>query len=355
MAHKEMTMMFVGDNYFVDYENPETVFDYALATFQKADLLFGNMEMPITDYGERVVNKSAGDALKGEKIFMRMRLNAIDAFKKAHFDVIALATNHTMDFGPEGLFQTIDLLHGAGIETVGAGHNIDEAHTPVILTKNGYRVAILAYTSVCAASFPATKDKAGVARIRVHTAYEPPPRFAELPGAPPIVITRLEPEDIKMLRGDISKARDKADIVVVSWHWGVSHESNVLEYQKEGGHACIDAGADLVVGHHSNTLQGIEVYKGKAIAFGLGAFAAYVPNPNLLTQVDRKSLILRCDIDGKAIKRISFIPSLMNDRWQPEVVSGEKAKPIIDKMTKLSSAMGTTIKPVGDEVEVIFK
>jgi poly-gamma-glutamate capsule biosynthesis protein CapA/YwtB (metallophosphatase superfamily) len=346
-ANGNLVMMLVGDNFFVDYEDIDTIYDYVLPAFQKADLLFGNLEMPITDRGERVIDKPPED------VVLRMHPKTVNAFMKAGFDVVSLANNHIMNFGPEGLFQTIDLLNKGKIAHAGAGRNINEAREPAIVQKNGCRVAFLCYTSVCVASFPATENRPGVVRIRVHTAYEPPQRVLELPGAPPIVITRLEPEDVQLVREDIGKARTQADIVVVSWHWGVSFEQKILDYQKEGGHVCIDAGADLVIGHHAHGLQGIEVYKGKVIAFGLGNFTAYFPVPRYLSRLDKKSIILKCDIVDKKIRRASFLPSLMNERWQTEVVSGAKAEPIISMMQKLCSELGTNLKPNEGEVEII--
>jgi len=348
-VHNELTMMLVGDNFFVDYKDMDTIYENVMPTLRKADLIFANLEMPISNRGQPVVDKPLIEAV------YRMPVSAIGTLKKTGVNAVSLATNHMMDFGSDALMQTIELLDKARIKHAGAGKNIDEARKPAMVKKDGCQVAFLSLSTLYLPSFSATKNRPGMTTFKVHTAYQPPPRVFEQPGSPPIVLTFPEPGDVELLKEDIRKARGQADIVVIAWHWGTSESlRKIVDYQKELGHISIDAGADLVIGHHPHILQGIEVYRGKIIAYSLGNFATYIPTKKFWPFFGKESIILKCRILNKKISQISFIPILINERWQPELVEGKKAKPVVDMMEQLCSELGTTLRAHGNEVEVVI-
>lgn len=348
-SSNELRMAFVGDNFFVDCADMDSVYDSVIPVFRKSDILFGNLEMPLTDRGTPARDKPIKDFI------LRMDPGAIKALSRAKFDVVAITNNHMMNYGPEGLFQTLSLLDGANIAHAGAGRNLQEARKPAIVEKKGCRVGFLAYTTVYVPSFAATPDEAGEATFKVHTAYQPPPRVLEHPGAPPIVLTIPEPSDVESLKEDIAKLRSRADVIVVSWHWGVSESlRKIVDYQKVLGHICIDAGADLVIGHHPHSLQGIEIYKGRMIAYSLANFVAYTPIKKYWSHFDKESIILKCGILDKKIQNASFFPVLLNEQFQPELATGNAAKGIVDKMCQLCSEFGTKLEVKDKEISIVL-
>ncbi len=190
---------------------------------------------------------------------------------QAGFKAVGMANNVT--YGEQAINATIKELDELAIAHTGAGRNIESAIKPAVITVNNKRIGFLAYTSVF---WPfgqaATSNQAGVATIRVLTAYQPNPRTIEMPGAPPKVITEVNNDDLQALINRVKKLREEVDILVSSFHWGVSGSSEVLDYQKELAHALIDEGADVILGHHPHVIQPIEVYKGRPIFYSLGNF-----------------------------------------------------------------------------------
>ena len=168
------------------------------------------------------------------------------------------------------------------------------------------------------------------------------------PGTAPAIISIAYPEDVEAMKEDIAKAKALADVVVASFHWGVHYvRGTIATYQREVAHAAIDAGVDLIVGHHPHELKGVEVYKGKAIFYSMGNFAfdlpfslrqarqALKPEKDLQTLTcdpeyaelyswpaeSRKSMIVKCIMANKRIERVSFHPVDINTKAQPVALS----------------------------------
>ena len=157
-----------------DWPNPECIveMEFALPIFQQADILFGNLASPLSDKGERQVCNS-GRKISPEKLSVLVN---------AGFDVMSFANDHHLDHGDAAFLDTIERLTGANIAVVGAGRNIDEARTPVILERKGIKVAFLAYSSVSPTGYEARRDTPGCPPLRASTFYEQVDRN---PGSPP--------------------------------------------------------------------------------------------------------------------------------------------------------------------------
>jgi poly-gamma-glutamate synthesis protein (capsule biosynthesis protein) len=158
-------------------------------------------------------------------------------------DVVSLANNHMWDYGLPALEDTLGYLATNDISAAGAGRTLEEARGPIVRTVGGTRIAYLAYTNILPESALATDVRAGV---NLYNA-------------------------IRMV-ADIARARTLADIVVVSFHTGTEYEVRHNADQERIYRSAIDAGADLVVGHHPHVVQDTERYKGKWIAYSLGNF-----------------------------------------------------------------------------------
>jgi len=185
--------------------------------------------------------------------------------------------------------------------------------------------------------------------MRAHTYYAPE-EFQ--PGTPPRIITVPYEEDVQALQEDIRKAKKQADVVVMSIHWGLHHIPKVIcTYQPPVAHAAIDAGADLILGHHAHSIKAVEVYKGKVCFYSIGNFmttgspkaAAGVFDWNLIWfQIDpdclapkgmyhfpshcRKTMLAKAVIGKKGVEKVSFLPTFINNRAQPYVVSPDDPK-----------------------------
>ncbi|MBI2907827.1 MAG: CapA family protein [Chloroflexi bacterium] len=340
MSPKTTTMALVGDTY-LKTDNPASFFRSTDAYLGAADIAFGNLEAPISDRGTLREGKASG---------FRSEPRMVEGLKAGGFSAVGMANNHSMDYGGQALLDTVDILDEAKIGHTGGGRNIAEAHLPAVVTANGASVAFLSYASVFWPTYAAEEDRPGIAVVRVATAYQPGGRVFEQPASPPIVITIPNAADLDAVRRDIERAREKADIVVISWHWGVSEGfRTMVPYQVEFGHFAVDAGADVVIGHHPHVLQAVEVYKGKVIAYSMGNFAF----PYASANYDVESIILRFQIQDKRIKRVSFVPVLQNSDLRPEVLDVKNRQKLVDKMQQLSAGFGTRFDASGDEVMVV--
>ncbi|QAY66421.1 CapA family protein [Paenibacillus protaetiae] len=200
------------------------------------DITAGNLEYPVTENGTPAENKTY--VFKGSP-------DALPALKDSGLDLVTLANNHTLDQGVEGLLDTMKHLDEAGIQHVGAGHDDMEAFQPVIIEKNGIKIAYIGLSKVVPdVSWKADKNKPGVA----------------------------ETYDTTRAVAAIKSAKEQADLVVVMVHWGVERSDKPEAYQRDFAKQYIDAGADLIIGSHPHVLQGFEMYKGKWIAYSLGNF-----------------------------------------------------------------------------------
>ncbi|MBI3964667.1 MAG: CapA family protein, partial [Chloroflexi bacterium] len=260
----KLTLALVGDIYLTR-SNPTSIFEPTLPALRAADVRFGNCETPISESGEPWPGKPIGNNC------IKMAPEMVAGLKAAGFDAVGLASNHSLDFGAGAMLRTLEILDEAGIARCGAGKNLAEAHRPAVVTKNGVTIAFLAYCSVYMPGWEATENGPGIASIRVETAYKPHPRIHEQPGAPAITLNYPDQKDRDRMVADIRTAKEQADLVVVSYHWGVSERyRHLVPYQVELGHAALDAGADLLIGHHPHMLQGVEMYKGKPLFYSLG-------------------------------------------------------------------------------------
>lgn len=258
------SVCFVGD-IFVQEQNPELALAGSFDVLHAADLRIGNLEIPICDTGTPMPKTNS---------HLRADPSMIAALTAARFNCLSVANNHMMNYGAEGLEQSLRLLDEVGIGHCGGGRDLTEAHKPFIGDCDGWRYAVLSYTSVYARNmFEATPDRGGLATVQVDTSYEPRLRHFEVPGMPPIIHCKVSEHDIAALKADIAAVRDEVDAVIVAWHWGVSIVSHdVVDYQRQMGRMAIDAGADAVIGHHPHSLQPLDFHNGKPIFYCIGNF-----------------------------------------------------------------------------------
>ena len=243
--------------------DPDPLFHHSMPLFERADVLIGHVEIPHTVRPTAVYGLSApADAVDPS------HLNALG---RAGFDIATLAGNHLFDSGPAGVEDTIAALRSQGIVTTGAGMNIEAARLPAIIERKGVSVGVLSYNCVGPKLSWATHNKAGAAYIEIITQYG---LDYESPGGPPnATYSFAEPVTLAAMVADIEALRKQVHVVVVALHKGIGHVPATLAmYEQQVTRAAVDAGADIVVGHHAHLLRGVETYKGKPIFHGLNNY-----------------------------------------------------------------------------------
>ena len=310
-AGKPLKVIAVGDMMLDGTARPvlqEYGYDYAFANvrryFTGAQIVFGNLEGPLTTRGTPEQDKTYVFRSPPDKVGQALRA--------AGFTVVSLANNHTLDYGADGLAQTIEALDAVGIAHIGAGENLQAARRPAIFNVAGTRVALLAYSLTLPEHFYAEANKSGTAFG--HEAH---------------------------VRTDVTAARAQADIVLVSFHWGQEGKTTLREYQTRLGHVAIDAGAAAVVGHHPHILQGIERYKDGVILYSLGnfTFGSYSKQAQV-------SAVAEFTFDGQRVATLRLYPINVNNfevEFQPKPLTGANAARVVEELRVLSAALQTEI------------
>jgi hypothetical protein len=301
----------------------------------------------------------------------------LSALPLAGFNVITLAGNHIWDAGTPGVEDTITVLRSYGIAVTGAGMDIEEARKPAIVERKGTRFGFLSYNCVGPKESWATPEKPGCAYVQIITHVEVPD------FGPHVTYTFAETKSLKAMEADIRKLRPLCDILVVALHKGLGHiPGRIAMYDQQVSYAAIDAGADLILGHHAHILKGIEVYKGKVIFHGLCNFVTvtlvlhpeYAPTFKLREHAKRrqkyfpldpdyptypfhpdarKTIIAKILIDQGRISRVSYLPCFVNKQGKPEILKndqrGQEVFQYMDKITREADLNGR-FEWDGDEV-----
>lgn len=320
-------------------ENPDTIFSHVSSFIQEADIAFCQLDSVLSN---------RGTPLPQARLVAKTDPKVAAAMKNAGFDVVSFASNHCMDMGREAFLDTLDALNEQELFVIGVGTDIEEARKPAIVKRNGTKIAFLGYNSILPQAYWAEADRPGCVPLRAHTLYEQIEH--DQPGTPCRTHTFAHREDLQQMINDIKKAKELADIVIVSMHWGIHFVPAVLaDYQREMAYAAIDAGADLILGHHAHILKGIEVYKGKAIFYSLGNFAIELP-PHFKKDVSKsksfkeiqklnedwdvdkalwpidsyKTIAVKCIISDKRVKKVAFQPAFIDPKTdQPAILHRE--------------------------------
>jgi poly-gamma-glutamate synthesis protein (capsule biosynthesis protein) len=209
---------------------------------QRADIVFGNLECCLSTGGKRVP----------KKFNFRGHPRHAKALRQAGFDIVSLANNHALDYGKAALAETVRHLEKSGIVAVGGGRTLEAAHRLRVISVRGLRVGFLAYLGMFPSILPLRAKEPGVA-------------MAEL----------------ARVRRDVRAARERVDVLIVSMHAGKEYTFKHSARQQSIARAAVDAGADMVIGHHPHVVQDTEIYKDRPIFYSLGNFI-FDPSPRFL-------------------------------------------------------------------------
>ena len=385
MNTEKITLLATGDN-IPSREDYDTLYQHVAPVLKEADITFGQVETVLID-------KSIEDLYPYVASQARMPCSSdpavAEGMKRNGYDIVSFSSNHALDYGRTHFLNTIDYLCSAGLEVIGVGRNEEDARHYSILERKGTKIAFLGYCSILPQDYWAQEARPGMNPARGLTLYEQIEH--DQPGTPPRIHSWANREDKAKMLEDIRKAKQEADLVVVSMHWGIHFtEAQIAEYQFEYAHDAIDAGADLILGHHAHILKPIEVYKGKVIFYSLGNFAMEDPNnmardKATLRQDMRTSkkhqemakirkgfgtgntkktfpedcyytMIAKIEITDKKISRVSFLPAYIPEDFNPYIVKPDDALfgTIRDYLDKIDDMMDldTAYTVDGDEIVI---
>ena len=278
----------------------EDAFNYPFAKVREQfeGIVFCNLEGTLTKHDKKVPK--------------RFNFKADPKYVKClgDFDIASLANNHTMDFGEKGLEETISTLDTAKIKHIGAGTTYENSRKPAYIEK-GLKIGFLGYSIVCADYVPEAYKKGFIAGCS-------------------------KPDELlKDIAIDIPSAKQKSDLLVVSFHWGSEGSNYPNEMQKILAKMCIDNGANIVIGHHPHVLQGMQEYKNGLIFYSLGNFM-FSGNRD---PKDKDSIIAKIKLSKGGIISYEVIPVKITSQenpYQPFVLEGRERNRVLQRVSLYS-------------------
>ncbi|MFH1598593.1 MAG: CapA family protein [Patescibacteria group bacterium] len=241
--------------------------------FSQADIAFINLESPLYDGGSATPNGS---------VVFRALPQTIEGINLAGIDIVTLANNHFGDQGTAGMEYTMNILSDNNIEYCGAGFDSDQSHHAVSIERNGLKFAYLGY------AYP-NSNLASTTKMGTNNM------------------------DIDIMIDDVNRAGQQADLVIVSMHSGAEYVYTPGQQQIDFARAAIDAGADLVIGHHPHVVQTYEQYEGGHIFYSLGNFV-FDQEWSVPTT---EGVVVKVTLQDKNISNIEFKPIKIVDYHQP--------------------------------------
>ena len=301
----------------------------AFAEFERAkpDVRIINLETSVTTSDEWV----------SKGINYRMHPDNIACLTAAKIDCCALANNHVLDWGEAGLIETLETLEGVGVNSAGAGRDLEEAGAPAILKVGGTgRVIVFAFGTVTS----------GI-----------PPGWAASKSRPGVnLLQKLSDCEIQRIAGKVDAVKRRGDVVVASVHWGSNWGYRIEPVQRAFAHKLLDeAGVDIIHGHSSHHPKGIEVYNGKPILYGCGDFINDYEGISGHEEY-RGELVLMYFVTLNAFTR-ELIRLEMNalklERFRLNRVSREDAQWLRDTLDREGAALGTRLRLDADNTLVL--
>ena len=276
---------------------PRHPFAFVRERLAAADIAVGNLEVVISGFDP--------DHTPFEARVYRGQPQAVDGLVAAGFDVLSVCTNHMMQHGQAALEETLALLRGAGIEAIGAVVPALQVANASVVERGGLRFGFAGYN------------------------FRPQQYFVAPPAWPA--------PSFELIAAEIAALRIRADVIIVTLHWGDEFMHQPAPAQVELAHRLVDAGADVILGHHTHSLQGVESYQGAVVAYSLGNFVYDQWQPRL-----RQSAILHLAIRGPRDMDWRMEPVLINAEHQPVPVDGAMLLQAEERLREMSSKIGGT-------------
>jgi len=296
-------------HYDLSFDSPEAEARYPFRNIapllREADIAFANLETPLSDDARH------SGAFRTPTAFA-------DGLRWAGIDVVSTANNHALDAEGEGLLDTREALWKAGVGAVGSGRDLEDARRPFIVERNGLKVGFLGYTQFVNAGTSAFAQD-------------------DRPGVVPL--------DPFVIEEDIHRLRDQVDYVVVSFHWAIENSQDTHPDARAFAHRVIDAGADVILGHHPHVPRGVEVYKGKVIFYSLGNFI-FGHNHDYWMN----NYLARLHLTPDGVREVEILPisGRGNDLAQPFLLDSGDATALLQDIQARTRALDTTMEIRGN-------
>ncbi len=245
--------------------------------FKDADIVAVNLEGPMSVLGTKV----------GSEYSFRMDPRSIETLKLLNVSVASLANNHMWDYGRDALVNTASILNASGILSAGAGESYEAANALRVKKARGTKFGFLSYTDLYPENLEAGTSSPGISLF-----------------------------DLVRVSGEIRKIKSekRADILVVLFHWGEEYRQHPTQKQRDTAHALIDAGADLIVGHHPHVVQDVKKYKNGWIFYSLGNFIF----DQYFSEGTMKGLVVEAFAENGKISEVKLWESVLNKDYQIE-------------------------------------
>jgi poly-gamma-glutamate capsule biosynthesis protein CapA/YwtB (metallophosphatase superfamily) len=292
----------VGD---ANADDPGTPLQPMAARLRSADVTVGNLESTLSDDG--VPQQPGDDSFAADPA-------VVTGLAAAGFDLLSLANNHTGDYGPHALRQTMRRLDRSPIRTVGAGLDATAAWRPVIIDRGGVRIGFVAFNAI-GETPRATATRPGAAEVRMAPRTGP-----------------LSRPDLRRLTDTIRRLAQRTDVVVGLPHWGEQYVNLPVPDQRRVGAAMIDAGADLVVGGHPHWVQGVQLHRGRLIVHSLGNFIFDMD----FSQATEEGVLLEVTLWGSEVMAVRFVPYVIGAGFVPRTAAGPRADATLDRLWSAS-------------------
>lgn len=330
----DLSLTLVGDimpaGHFSEHyaELKDSFLPQEAASWFDSDIVFCNLECGASNAGEPPADKIATYCFP----------EALGVLSRLHVTAASIANNHHLDYGLPASIETRRLLEGLNVLYAGAGANADEAHKPILIERKGRLISIQCFSWTT--EFQEVVQGAG----------------DDVPG-----VARYDREEIldEMAR---VKRLHSPDLMGLSLHWGEGKSHHVKPENVKDAHAFVDAGAGLIIGHHTHCLQGYEIYRGAPVFYGLGNFLCSpyrkLPNKRLTYGNEgvhryrwlreRKTLIARVVFPSQGDPAIALLPLLQLD--MPPVLTmppARLAKKIRRDVARFSRRLRSPLYPNG--------
>ncbi len=269
-------------------KNNEYPFENIKQVSLNKDILFGNLETVLSNYGQEMEKTVSLHTSPGKVSYL----------KNAGFDILNIANNHIMDLGPDGFNETLEVLSQNNLKFIGAGNQ--KFNQPYqIIEKKGIKVGFLGY---CEGNFGDSKEGVFINRI-----------------------------DENNITADIKNLKLECDAIIVSLHWGIENVFYPSPHQIKLARHLIDTGATLILGHHPHVVQGIEKYKNGLIVYSLGNFQFEGKE-----EKTQKSIIFSVEINKNRIENYKITPVRLDKNFLPRIMDNKDGLEMIAFINTIS-------------------
>jgi len=302
---QELVLSFAGDMMFdksvagfIKSKGGDYVFQGYEKYLKSSDAVFGNLETALSSGGKPILDK--------EHTF-RSDPQLADFMRKYNFTAMSLANNHSLDYGRPAFVDSMRHLKDKGICYGGGGHNKKEAIDGVVFKRKGLDIGFIAFTGVVpSVDWYATEKRPGI--IGAYKVHE-----AEVLSA-------------------VSSLDSRCDILVVSVHWGKEGSTAVRKQEAELAHKLVDAGADVVMGHHPHVVQSFELYKDKLIMYSLGNFIFTTS----YAEISNRTILATARFDGSGkLKAVEAVPGIIK-YGRPSPMDEIQSRAYLDDLNKVN-------------------